>query len=154
MSLFMNRLVRTFAFRPRASKKYKSIAMKAAKAQLSTASKNYLPTTTGPLVFTHHDLAPRNILLDESGRLWLVDWDIAGWYPCYFEYAAMHNFIPEHWTWFARMRWNLITWIAAGYWEKQKCELERIRFRAGRRVHLLKHGGPSRRSVDMFVLCK
>lgn len=129
-------------------------AMKAAETQLpATPSKNYVPSTAGPLVFTHHDLAPRNILLDKSGCLWLVDWDIAGWYPSYFEYAAMHNFIPERWSWLARIRWNLFTWIAAGCWEKERRVLERIRskisrFRAGRRFHLLKRGGPSRRSPD------
>ena len=130
-------------------------AMKAAETQLSSSpSKKYVPSTAGPLVFTHHDLAPRNILLDKSGCLWLVDWDLAGWYPCYFEYAAMHNFfIPEHWTWLARIRWNLFTWIAAGRWEKERRVLERIRsktsrFRAGRRFHLLKRGGPSRRLLD------
>ena len=47
------------------------------------------------LVFTHHGLAPRNIMLESgTGKLWLVDWDLAGFYPSYFEHAAMHNFIP------------------------------------------------------------
>ncbi|QSS56686.1 hypothetical protein I7I53_04967 [Histoplasma capsulatum var. duboisii H88] len=128
--------------------------MKFARDQLpATSSKNYIPSTAGPFVFTHHDLAPRNILLDKSNHLWLVDWDIAGWYPCYFEYAAMHNFIPEGWTRLARMWWNLFTWIAAGRWESERCVLEQIRskfsrFRTGRRFYLLKHGGPSGRSVD------
>ncbi|EGC46060.1 conserved hypothetical protein [Histoplasma capsulatum var. duboisii H88] len=98
--------------------------MKFARDQLpATSSKNYIPSTAGPFVFTHHDLAPRNILLDKSNHLWLVDWDIAGWYPCYFEYAAMHNFIPEGWTRLARMWWNLFTWIAAGRWESESNEL-------------------------------
>ena len=33
------------------------------------------------LVFTHHGLAPRNIIVDSRGRLWLLDWGFAGWYP-------------------------------------------------------------------------
>ncbi|PGH09379.1 hypothetical protein AJ79_05691 [Helicocarpus griseus UAMH5409] len=117
------------------------------------ANSNNAPSTTGPFVFTHHDLAPRNILLDTSGRhLWLVDWDIAGYYPRYFEYAAIHNFIAEGWSWFTRARWMVFTWIAAGRWEKERRVVEQIRskftrFGAGRRFYLLKHGGPSGRSV-------
>lgn len=50
------------------------------------------------LVLTHHDLAPRNIMIDVSGDAWLIDWDYAGFYPVYFEYASMSNFmIPESW---------------------------------------------------------
>ncbi|KAM5534660.1 hypothetical protein V8D89_011672 [Ganoderma adspersum] len=39
-----------------------------------------------PLVFTHGDLAPRNLIL-RDGVLWVVDWEQAGWYPAYLEYA-------------------------------------------------------------------
>lgn len=39
-----------------------------------------------PLVFTHGDLAPRNLILRE-GVVWVVDWEQAGWYPVYLEYA-------------------------------------------------------------------
>ncbi|KAF3764149.1 hypothetical protein M406DRAFT_330500 [Cryphonectria parasitica EP155] len=56
------------------------------------------PVAVEPLVFTHHDLAPRNLMVDSSKNLWLVDWDYAGWYPPYFEYAGMHNFGPPT-TW-------------------------------------------------------
>lgn len=45
--------------------------------------------------FTHGDLAPRNALVDERGRLvGLVDWENAGWYPDYFEFTAFHAAIP------------------------------------------------------------
>ncbi|CAA7269485.1 unnamed protein product [Cyclocybe aegerita] len=40
------------------------------------------------LVFTHQDLAPRNFMLDKDGQLWMIDWELAGWYPAYFEYAC------------------------------------------------------------------
>ncbi|KAG6846234.1 hypothetical protein H0H93_015145, partial [Arthromyces matolae] len=40
------------------------------------------------LVFTHNDLNMRNILVDESGTLWIVDWDWAGFLPPWFEYFA------------------------------------------------------------------
>lgn len=49
------------------------------------------------LVFTHHDLAPRNLLVDSPG-VSLIDWNYAGFYPICFEYASMNNFIvPRSW---------------------------------------------------------
>jgi hypothetical protein len=41
------------------------------------------------LVLTHQDIAPRNLILDPSGRLWLIDWAYAGVYPTGFEQAAI-----------------------------------------------------------------
>ncbi|KAI0684755.1 kinase-like domain-containing protein, partial [Cytidiella melzeri] len=38
-----------------------------------------------PLVFTHQDISPRNLILDDMGKLWVIDWDRAGRYPAYFE---------------------------------------------------------------------
>ncbi|CAK7275380.1 hypothetical protein SEPCBS119000_006664 [Sporothrix epigloea] len=91
------------------------------------------------LVFTHHDLAPRNLLLGTCGQLWLLDWDFAGFYPNYFEYASMYNFhAPPSWGWLARARWSLFTWIAAGRYEAQRHILEVIRSRFQR-------FGPARR---------
>lgn len=43
-------------------------------------------------VLTHHDLAPRNIMVDALGDACLLDWDLAGFYPVYFEYASRLNF--------------------------------------------------------------
>lgn len=45
------------------------------------------PTPPLPkLVFTHGDLAARNIIIRDDGKLvGLVDWEWAGWYPEYFE---------------------------------------------------------------------
>ncbi|KAL5522297.1 hypothetical protein ACEPAF_2154 [Sanghuangporus sanghuang] len=59
---------------------------------------------SGPLVFTHMDLHPRNIILGDDGQLWIVDWTHAGWYPSWFESASMTRFakprsdIPSSWT--------------------------------------------------------
>ncbi|GAB1318414.1 Aminoglycoside phosphotransferase domain-containing protein [Madurella fahalii] len=80
-------------------------------------------------VFTHHDLAPRNIMLEsETGKLWLADWDYAGFYPSYFEHAAMHNFIPPaEWSWFARWRWRLFAWIATGLYSGKAAILAEVR---------------------------
>jgi hypothetical protein len=42
-----------------------------------------------PLVLTHNDLNMRNILLDDDGMVWVVDWGWAGFYPAWFEYLGM-----------------------------------------------------------------
>ncbi len=44
---------------------------------------------SGPLVFAHRDLSPRHIILGEDGRLRIVDWACAGYYPQWFESVAM-----------------------------------------------------------------
>lgn len=39
-------------------------------------------------VFTHGDIAPQNIMIDESNHITgIIDWENAGWYPDYWEYA-------------------------------------------------------------------
>lgn len=39
-------------------------------------------------VFTHGDVAPQNILVDKQGNITaILDWEHAGWYPDYWEYA-------------------------------------------------------------------
>jgi len=42
-----------------------------------------------PLVFTHNDLHMENILMDNVGRLWLIDFGFSGMYPPYFEFIAL-----------------------------------------------------------------
>ncbi|KAF9466195.1 kinase-like domain-containing protein [Collybia nuda] len=46
------------------------------------------------LVFTHQDLALRNLMLDKKAQLWIIDWELAGWYPAYFEYACVASMVP------------------------------------------------------------
>lgn len=106
-------------------------------------------------VFTHHDLAPRNIMLESgTGKLWLVDWDLAGYYPPYFEHAAMHNFIPPaEWTWFARWRWKLFAWMATGLYSGKwtmlaEVQRKNIRFPASRRFNIRAGVIPSVRPAD------
>ncbi|KAF8956279.1 kinase-like domain-containing protein, partial [Flammula alnicola] len=48
---------------------------------------------TGPLVFTHMDLHPRNFIMGDDGQLWVIDWEDAGWYPPWFEAASMQLFV-------------------------------------------------------------
>lgn len=74
------------------------------------------------LVFTHNDINMRNVVLGDDGRVWLIDWDWAGFYPVYFEFFAMmiaaHDIptetVPRSWRYFIpfivdpffdRMRW-------------------------------------------------
>ena len=39
-------------------------------------------------VFTHADIAPRNIMVDAQYRITgIIDWEAAGWYPDYWGYA-------------------------------------------------------------------
>ncbi|KZN87470.1 hypothetical protein EN45_060310 [Penicillium chrysogenum] len=40
-------------------------------------------------VLTHQDISPRNLILDQNGEVWLVDWAFAGAYPPAFESAAL-----------------------------------------------------------------
>jgi len=41
---------------------------------------------THPVVFTHGDIMPRNILVDGTRVTALLDWDAAGWFPAHWEY--------------------------------------------------------------------
>ncbi|KAJ6123897.1 hypothetical protein N7471_011214 [Penicillium samsonianum] len=64
-------------------------------------------------VFTHADIAPRNILVDEQNNVTgVLDWEWAGWYPEYWEYAQIMR--PAFWgdwsVWMdktAPQRWDL-----------------------------------------------
>ncbi|KAI0483120.1 hypothetical protein GGR56DRAFT_623020 [Xylariaceae sp. FL0804] len=39
------------------------------------------------ILFTHGDISMRDLLVDAHGRLsGIVDWEMAGWYPGYWEY--------------------------------------------------------------------
>ncbi|KZZ98342.1 phosphotransferase enzyme family protein [Moelleriella libera RCEF 2490] len=40
-----------------------------------------------PSVFTHGDVQRKNLLLKEDGTLVVLDWEDAGWYPNFWEYA-------------------------------------------------------------------
>lgn len=54
-----------------------------------------------PLVFSHCDIVPRNLILRE-GTVWMIDWEQAGWYPEYVEYACIASGegdpTPRDWT--------------------------------------------------------
>jgi hypothetical protein len=40
-----------------------------------------IPPTDQNFVLTHHDLAPRNLMVDLNGKLWLLDWEYTGFIP-------------------------------------------------------------------------
>ncbi|CAL5872659.1 uncharacterized protein PFLUO_LOCUS6925 [Penicillium psychrofluorescens] len=64
-------------------------------------------------VFTHADIAPRNIMVDEQNNVTgILDWEWAGWYPDYWEYAQILR--PAFWgdwsIWMERtapQRWDI-----------------------------------------------
>lgn len=43
--------------------------------------------TAHKIVFSHCDLAPRNIMVRDNRIVALIDWEAAGWYPEYWEYV-------------------------------------------------------------------
>ena len=78
-------------------------------------------------VLTHQDISPRNLILDPSGQVWLIDWAFAGAYPPCFEAATLTEQIqfpdfsqqllerihtnPQEITQLRSIGWGL--WIAA-----------------------------------------
>jgi len=42
------------------------------------------------IVFTHGDLAPRNILVEDGVVTAIVDWESSGWFPEHWEYIKAH----------------------------------------------------------------
>ena len=43
-----------------------------------------------PLVFTHGDIALRNIMIRDRAVVALIDWEAAGWFPAHWEYLKAH----------------------------------------------------------------
>ncbi|TFK65999.1 kinase-like protein [Pluteus cervinus] len=77
---------------------------------------------SAPLVFAHQDLNPRNIIVGEDGRLWIVDWAWAGYYPVWFEYVAMLS-QGEHESSIGNVYkyWDhLIPFICGPYFEQER----------------------------------
>ncbi|KAG6822727.1 hypothetical protein H0H92_012794 [Tricholoma furcatifolium] len=67
-----------------------------------------------PLVFNHGDISTTNVRIGTDGTVWLLDWERAGAYPLWFEYANMMAYgskvdygerydaliWPRGWKWF------------------------------------------------------
>ena len=45
------------------------------------------PSQGGEIVLTHGDFAPRNILLQNTKIVAVLDWELSGYYPEYWEYV-------------------------------------------------------------------
>jgi aminoglycoside phosphotransferase (APT) family kinase protein len=55
-----------------------------------------------PLVLTHGDLSPYNIMVDKKGNVVLLDWGFSGAYPIWFEHVALmayqfNPYLPRSW---------------------------------------------------------
>lgn len=53
---------------------------------------------SGPLVFCHQDLCLRNMLLGDDGVLYILDWEWAGFYPEWLEFAGMTRYSYQPWS--------------------------------------------------------
>lgn len=51
------------------------------------------------IVLTHGDFVPRNILVRDGNVVAIVDWEMAGFYPEYWEYAKAHFFADYEHPW-------------------------------------------------------
>ncbi|KAI3325029.1 kinase-like domain-containing protein [Xylariaceae sp. AK1471] len=51
------------------------------------------------IVLTHGDLVPRNVLVKEGNVVGIVDWEMAGFYPVYWEYVKGHFFADYEHPW-------------------------------------------------------
>lgn len=69
-----------------------------------------------PLVFTHFDLRPENLILDEKDQLWVIDFGQAGFYPEPFEYLAMFSTWVAHRSQITRLGTTFLTSIVAGFY--------------------------------------
>lgn len=61
-----------------------------------------------PLVFTHNDLHMGNIMISDDGVVYLIDWELSGFYPEPFELAAIHRNPLSHGIWLWRKLWPVI----------------------------------------------
>ncbi|CAG9947158.1 unnamed protein product [Clonostachys rosea f. rosea IK726] len=44
----------------------------------------------GPPIFSHADFQRKNVIIRKDGAAVLIDWEAAGWYPAFWEYAVAH----------------------------------------------------------------
>lgn len=67
--------------------------------QLAINMVNSMPKSEH-IVLTHGDFVPRNILVRDGGNVTaIVDWEMAGFYPEYWEYAKAHFFADYEHPW-------------------------------------------------------
>ncbi|KAI0311357.1 kinase-like domain-containing protein, partial [Amylostereum chailletii] len=80
-----------------------------------------------PLVLTHHDLNPRNVIVGDDGRLWLIDWGWSGFYPPWWEFVAMRRQAENEELVMERKEtfWDAIVPLVCGPYFKQEFWLDR-----------------------------
>ncbi|KAK0231450.1 hypothetical protein IW262DRAFT_483103 [Armillaria fumosa] len=100
-------------------------------------------------MFTHMDSHTRNMIIDERGQLWLIDWGSAGFYPPFFERAVLRTVgrFPSGWmgrvmTW----KWIIFQWISAGSKPAEANSLSFIKFRSTRQAGA-RRGLPSKQAT-------
>ena len=82
---------------------------------------------SSPLVLTHQDINPRNVIEGEDGRLWLIDYAWSGYYPPWFEYVAMHRQVEvERDLGFKDKFWEAMVPFVCGPYFKQERWLDRM----------------------------
>ncbi|KAG8696932.1 hypothetical protein FRC08_006837 [Ceratobasidium sp. 394] len=67
-----------------------------------------------PLVFTHGDISPRNVIISGDGTVFLIDWGCSGFFPVWHEYVCMRSDcgsheLPSGWQY-------AVPWIAGWYY--------------------------------------
>ena len=85
------------------------------------------PSLPTRFVFIHQDLAPRNIVIDKERRMWIIDWNSAGFYPLYFEYVGTQSFHCGSWNTMDRLRWWIFSWISVGVYSRELQALDKVR---------------------------
>jgi thiamine kinase-like enzyme len=60
------------------------------KSRIGSEAKKSIPPFEFPtFILTHQDISPRNLILDKSSYVWLIDWAFTGAYPPVFEAATL-----------------------------------------------------------------
>ena len=57
-----------------------------------TAKQDKIMPQHHPIVLTHNDMAPRNIMVHDGLLSGIIDWEYAGFYPVYYEYYRLKYF--------------------------------------------------------------
>ncbi|KAG6813240.1 hypothetical protein H0H92_012877 [Tricholoma furcatifolium] len=71
-----------------------------------------------PLVMTHQDLNERNIILGNDNQLWIIDWQLSGFYPEWFEYSSVMRLHGQHTPDTGRPNLSRFVNLIAGKYEK------------------------------------
>ncbi|CAH0047239.1 unnamed protein product [Clonostachys solani] len=70
--------------------------------------KRHFPEIVGDSapVFSHSDFQRKNVIIREDGVAVLIDWEAAGWYPAFWEYAVAHfacDWRDDWYIWISRV---------------------------------------------------